>query len=70
MTSKYHRSERSEQIAVRRVEEVTIIRRLRQEREEIIKRGEEEDIMMRKKREEDIMIPPWKRNARIGRKEF
>ena len=69
MTSKYHRSERCEQIAVRRVEEVTIIRRLRQEREEIIKRREEEDIIMRKKKEEDIMIPLWKRNARIERKE-
>ena len=69
MTSKYHRSERCEQIAVRRVEEVTIIRRLRQEREEIIKRWEEEEIIIRKKKEEDIMIPPWKRNARIGRKE-
>ena len=66
MTSKYHRSERCEQIAVRRVEEVTIIRRLRQEREEM---REEEDIIMRKKKEEDIMIPSRKRNARMRRKE-
>ena len=67
MTSKYHRSERSEQIAVRRVEEVTIIRRLRQEREEM--REEEDIIILRKKKEADIMIPPWKRNARMRRKE-
>ena len=68
MTSKYHRSERSEQIAVRRVEEVTIIRRLRQEREEIIRRREEEEIIMRKKKKE-VDIIPWKRNARMRRKE-